>query len=323
MNNRNLEQILNFASRQSFTNYNINVIETINIEDNANMQTMLTTNDRNRNVINYYQNMNIVSSNTTSRTSRTRDYSYREPIFIPRTNVRNPFLRTTNSLFPRSSPIRSNSITASGSNSTSVPPAPAAPAGPLPPPSLSSILDSNFNDIYRTLNNRLGGATNQPNNISYTVEISNAADLESAFGFSQNNAVTLNHLTQRTELIVLADNNITDFNEMNCSICSQEFSVGQIVRKVSSCGHFFHQACIDRWFEENSTCPICRTNLNSVESTSDPSDNTAVDPSDNGVVDPSDNTAVDPSDNGVVDPSDNTVVDPSSNTTVDPSGNRL
>ena len=297
MNNRNLEQILNFTSRQTFTNYNINFIENINIDNNVNMRNMLTSEDRNRNVINYYQNMNIVSSNTNSRTSRRPDYSYREPIFIPRTNVRNPFFRTTNSLFPRSSPIRSNSITSSSSNSTSVPPASAAPPGPPPPPSLTSILDSNFNDIYRTLNNRLGGATNQPNNISYTVEISNAADLESAFGFNQNTAVTLNHLTQRTELIVLADNNITDFNEMNCSICSQEFSVGQIIRKVSSCGHFFHQACIDRWFEENSTCPICRTNLNSVESTSDASDNTVVDPSGNTVVDPSGNTVVDPSGN--------------------------
>lgn len=290
MNNRNLEQILNFASRQTFTNYDINYIENVNIDDNTNMRNMLTSGDRNRNVINYYQNMNIVSSDSTnSRSSNRRDYSYREPIFIPRTNIRNPFIRGTNTLFSRRSPISSNSITASGERSrTNRPPAttnssPAVAAAALP--SLTSILDTNFSDIYRTLNNRLNGeGAAQPNNISYTVEISNGADLESAFGFERNTPVTLNRLLERTELVVLADNNISEFNEMNCSICSQEFSVGQIVRKVTGCGHFFHQACIDRWFEENSTCPICRANLNRVESTEnsiDPSGNN-VEPSNSG-----------------------------------------
>ena len=62
MNNRNLEQILNFASRQTFTNYDINYIENVNIDDNTNMRNMLTSGDRNRNVINYYQKGAIMSN---------------------------------------------------------------------------------------------------------------------------------------------------------------------------------------------------------------------------------------------------------------------
>ena len=31
-------------------------------------------------------------------------------------------------------------------------------------------------------------------------------------------------------------------------------------RKLS-CGHFFHQSCIDQWLNTHDTCPICRHNL--------------------------------------------------------------
>ena len=47
-----------------------------------------------------------------------------------------------------------------------------------------------------------------------------------------------------------------------CTICNQNYELGQVVRKMTNCPHFFHQQCIDIWFASNSTCPICRRNLN-------------------------------------------------------------
>ena len=41
-----------------------------------------------------------------------------------------------------------------------------------------------------------------------------------------------------------------------CPICigSQK---NKVIRKLN-CGHDFHIECIDRWFENRNTCPICR-----------------------------------------------------------------
>jgi hypothetical protein len=44
-----------------------------------------------------------------------------------------------------------------------------------------------------------------------------------------------------------------------CPICYEE---DQIVRHTLSCNHTFHVHCIDRWLKNNSTCPLCRCNIN-------------------------------------------------------------
>lgn len=47
-----------------------------------------------------------------------------------------------------------------------------------------------------------------------------------------------------------------------CSICLENF---KWLDKVSElpCKHYFHESCIDTWFNTNCTCPICRYKLNS------------------------------------------------------------
>ena len=44
-----------------------------------------------------------------------------------------------------------------------------------------------------------------------------------------------------------------------CSICLAQIEEGEIVREINKCKHFLHINCADKWFEENITCPICRT----------------------------------------------------------------
>ena len=41
-----------------------------------------------------------------------------------------------------------------------------------------------------------------------------------------------------------------------CSICLNTLSEN---RYILGCAHHFHEDCIFRWFDENNSCPICRT----------------------------------------------------------------
>lgn len=44
-----------------------------------------------------------------------------------------------------------------------------------------------------------------------------------------------------------------------CNICLDECSEGQRVRNLNKCNHVFHIKCIDTWFIQNKSCPVCRT----------------------------------------------------------------
>ncbi len=66
-------------------------------------------------------------------------------------------------------------------------------------------------------------------------------------------------------------------NQMQCAICHTDIQNNTIVRKINICGHQFHPHCIDRWFENNSTCPLCRQSvLSSRPSSSSSSSNESV-----------------------------------------------
>ena len=49
-------------------------------------------------------------------------------------------------------------------------------------------------------------------------------------------------------------------NYESCTICRERFNANSIVRKLQ-CGHIFHIGCIDTWFENNISCPVCRSDL--------------------------------------------------------------
>ncbi|XP_074266270.1 RING-H2 finger protein ATL3-like [Silene latifolia] len=50
---------------------------------------------------------------------------------------------------------------------------------------------------------------------------------------------------------------------LECSVCLSEISQGEKVRVLPICNHGFHLECIDMWFKSHSTCPLCRSSLNS------------------------------------------------------------
>eukprot|EP00928_Gymnodinium_smaydae_P039371 TRINITY_DN26910_c0_g2_i1.p1 TRINITY_DN26910_c0_g2~~TRINITY_DN26910_c0_g2_i1.p1 ORF type:complete len:279 (+),score=28.98 TRINITY_DN26910_c0_g2_i1:140-976(+) len=45
--------------------------------------------------------------------------------------------------------------------------------------------------------------------------------------------------------------------ECECSICINEFAVGDSVRRLP-CGHTFHRPCVDLWLLRRADCPLCK-----------------------------------------------------------------
>ncbi|KAK7228907.1 hypothetical protein V2G26_001077 [Clonostachys chloroleuca] len=60
---------------------------------------------------------------------------------------------------------------------------------------------------------------------------------------------------------VWTDSDVSSETDMGCSICTEDFRVGEDVR-VLPCNHQFHPNCIDPWLINISgTCPLCRLDL--------------------------------------------------------------
>jgi hypothetical protein len=66
---------------------------------------------------------------------------------------------------------------------------------------------------------------------------------------------------------VIFDSSDTDFiasvpgfhNE--CSICIEQVTDKELVKRLPKCGHMYHAKCIDTWLDKNNICPVCRVNL--------------------------------------------------------------
>jgi len=47
-----------------------------------------------------------------------------------------------------------------------------------------------------------------------------------------------------------------------CSICFTDTDPGDSQQyRALSCGHIFHRECIDQWFDQHNTCPLCRSTM--------------------------------------------------------------
>ncbi|KAK1412347.1 hypothetical protein QVD17_33521 [Tagetes erecta] len=51
-----------------------------------------------------------------------------------------------------------------------------------------------------------------------------------------------------------------------CAVCLSSFEDNQMIRILPNCKHHFHAECIDKWLGSQSSCPICRHEVESGES---------------------------------------------------------
>ncbi|CEG48142.1 conserved hypothetical protein [Plasmopara halstedii] len=63
----------------------------------------------------------------------------------------------------------------------------------------------------------------------------------------------------RTEQYHAASDNLIE-NEDICPICLIDFEDGEDVRNLP-CKHIFHVTCIDEWLKRNTSCPMCKCNV--------------------------------------------------------------
>lgn len=53
--------------------------------------------------------------------------------------------------------------------------------------------------------------------------------------------------------------------DTQCAICLEDFGEGEVISVVGCDGsHIFHPACIQKWLDSQSVCPVCRTFMNPI-----------------------------------------------------------
>ncbi|CAI9755684.1 unnamed protein product [Fraxinus pennsylvanica] len=52
---------------------------------------------------------------------------------------------------------------------------------------------------------------------------------------------------------------------LECAVCLSRFEETEVLRLLPKCKHAFHMNCIDMWFENHSSCPICRYKFDVVD----------------------------------------------------------
>ncbi|PVZ97685.1 hypothetical protein BB558_006355 [Smittium angustum] len=80
---------------------------------------------------------------------------------------------------------------------------------------------------------------------------------------SSNDRSKINNIFTQENTTNHPQTNINEHPEVDCSICFDEISGIDQVRKIP-CNHIYHKNCLDTWLTTRSTvCPSCRFNLSS------------------------------------------------------------
>ncbi|MED6121338.1 NEP1-interacting protein 2 [Stylosanthes scabra] len=87
-------------------------------------------------------------------------------------------------------------------------------------------------------------------------DVQNIFDIGGAKGLSRDSVEKISKIT------ITSDNNVDASGEkVSCSVCLQDFQIGETVRSLPHCHHMFHLPCIDKWLIRHGSCPLCRRDL--------------------------------------------------------------
>ncbi|KAF8406641.1 hypothetical protein HHK36_008731 [Tetracentron sinense] len=87
-------------------------------------------------------------------------------------------------------------------------------------------------------------------------EVPNIFDTGGAKGLSGDSVQKI------PKIKITANNNVdTSGERVCCSVCLQDFQLGETVRSLPHCHHIFHLPCIDEWLFRHGSCPLCRRDL--------------------------------------------------------------
>jgi hypothetical protein len=168
---------------------------------------------------------------------------------------------TTRSATPADSPLLSahrgtymdDEILLNGLGTTAIPITPPRPPRQQPnPPPLNERRRVGAREIFRNL---IPDFLNFPEPTFFmagarTFHIHPLNELnqrnENNIGLTQDEINGATHIEERTE--------------GQCPICYDNYS-GNDLRVINNCNHAFHSECINRWFMQNRTCPMCRANV--------------------------------------------------------------
>lgn len=86
-------------------------------------------------------------------------------------------------------------------------------------------------------------------------EVHNIFDTSSAKGLPGDSV-------EKIPKVTITSNDMDASGErVSCSVCLQDFQLGETVRSLPHCNHMFHLPCIDKWLSRHASCPLCRRDL--------------------------------------------------------------
>ena len=111
-------------------------------------------------------------------------------------------------------------------------------------------------------------------------------------GETQHVSLSSDEIARHTTTYGCSEEVFCEISGNRCPISLDNFEIGDVIMKITGCGHIFKRRALMRWFERSNNCPVCRYNLR--ETRIDNSNNSVplVDNSNNSVplVDNSNNT---------------------------------
>lgn len=82
---------------------------------------------------------------------------------------------------------------------------------------------------------------------------------ELAAGLATEHSIA-DHFRSRCRPILFCSS-IEQARAADCRVCLGRFEQESVVNRLP-CGHFFHNACLEKWLDyHHTTCPLCRTHV--------------------------------------------------------------